>query len=208
MATYTTNLNLKKPAVNDKIRIADFNTNADYIDDAIGAIGNTSAAEQIAKVEAGMAILARGNTHTAITAGQYVYVRGHDTLAEGLYTADTNISANATLTNNNLSAVSNGGLNSLSDNIASQLGLNEVAIADADNPPYKFCFFDNTTLHTPNKEGSTSAQQGIIISIRMGSNTYNTQFCMNIGTPFVFVRFRSGGSWNVWQRLALIDDIN
>lgn len=36
MATYTTNLSLKKPAQSDKIRIADINNNMDMVDQAIG----------------------------------------------------------------------------------------------------------------------------------------------------------------------------
>ena len=60
-----------------------------------------------------IAIVSSNNTHIAITAGQYVYVKSHETLAEGLYKANSNISANATLTSSNLTAVSNGGLNEL-----------------------------------------------------------------------------------------------
>lgn len=47
MASYTTNLNLKKPAQGDPIRVADFNNNADTIDSTFGAIGNTSVASQL-----------------------------------------------------------------------------------------------------------------------------------------------------------------
>ena len=43
MATYTTNLNLKKQAQSDKIRIADINNNMDDIDAAFGAIGLETA---------------------------------------------------------------------------------------------------------------------------------------------------------------------
>lgn len=110
MATYTTNLNLKKPATSDKIRIADFNNNSDLIDSAYGD-QDTS----MGKLGGGMAIIATGNVHSAITAGQFVYVRKHNDLTEGLYTADSNISANGTLSASNLSAVSGGGLNTVVD---------------------------------------------------------------------------------------------
>ena len=66
----------------------------------------------------GMAIISVGDTHVAITSGEYVYVKGHSTLAEGLYTASSNISANGTLSSSNLTAVSKGGLNALNDQIA------------------------------------------------------------------------------------------
>lgn len=117
MATYTTNLNLKKPAQSDKIRISDLNGNADDIDAAFGEIGTASVATQFGSVESGIAIVSLGNVHAAISAGQYVYVKGHDTLSEGLYTANSAISANATLSNSNLTAVSGGGLNALNSKI-------------------------------------------------------------------------------------------
>ena len=118
MATYTSNINLKKPAQSDKIRIADFNTNADNIDAALGAgFGVSSAPSVNAEINSladGLAIIANGNVHAAISSGQFVYVRGHGTLANGLYVANKNISANATLTSSDLDADSSGGLNTLS----------------------------------------------------------------------------------------------
>lgn len=62
-------------------------------------------------------IVANGDTHAAITSGQYVYVYNHSTLAEKLYTASSNIATNAALSTSNLTAVSNGGLNSLKADI-------------------------------------------------------------------------------------------
>ena len=108
MASYTTNLNLKKPAQSDKIRIADFNGNADTIDAAIGSVGT--------------AIISVGNTHAAISAGQYVYIRGHGTLSDGLYTAKSDLAANATLDSSKVTAVSGGGLNDLSGKVVHLTG--------------------------------------------------------------------------------------
>lgn len=64
-----------------------------------------------------IAIVANGDTHGAIMSGQYVYLSGHGTLSEGLYTATANIAQNAALSTSNLTAVSNGGLNALNDRI-------------------------------------------------------------------------------------------
>ena len=105
MATYTSNLNLKKPALDDDALITDINNNMDILDAAANGI------------EDALAIVANGNTHAAITSGQFVYVRNHNTLTEGLYVASSNIAANATLSSSNLAADSKGGLNSLSDHI-------------------------------------------------------------------------------------------
>ena len=52
---------------------------------------------QLDGVKDGIAIVATGNTHVAITSGQYVYIQDNSTLAEGLYRATTNIAANGTL---------------------------------------------------------------------------------------------------------------
>jgi hypothetical protein len=139
MATSTTNLGLIKPAGTDKIRIAQINSNMDVIDTKMGAVGNTPLQTQITSlgstttaIEQGLAVLATGNTHVAITSGQYVFVRNHTTLANGLYKASANIAANAALSTSNLTAVPNGGLNSLKADIGT-LGtvLNENWIAES-----------------------------------------------------------------------------
>lgn len=69
-----------------------------------------------------IAIVSNGNTHIAITSGQYVYVKNHGTLAEGLYKANSNISANGTLTSSNLTAVSNGVANDLKAALSGKIG--------------------------------------------------------------------------------------
>jgi len=109
----TSNLDLVKPAGTDHALISVINSNMDKVDAYAGKV-NTS----LAGVEDGLAIVATGNTHAAITAGQFVYVKEHNTLPEGLYTASSNIAANATLSTTNLTADSKGGLNALSDQIA------------------------------------------------------------------------------------------
>ena len=65
MATSTTNLNLSKPAYTDPADIAVINDNMDKLDGAVNG------------VEDGLAIMANGNTHAAVAAGQFVYVRHH-----------------------------------------------------------------------------------------------------------------------------------
>ena len=155
MATYTTNINLKKPAQSDKIRIADFNGNADSIDDAFGAgFGQSSAPsvdDEINSLASGLAIISNGDVHAAITAGQYVYVRGHSTLDDGLYIASSNISANGALSSSNLDADTSGGLNSLNNKIENTVS----ATVKQDNVDkiyfnrigaFVFCNFDGYVL--------------------------------------------------------------
>ena len=68
-----------------------------------------------------IAIIANGDTHAAITSGQYVYVQNHSTLTEGLYAASSAIAANEALSASNLTAVGSGGLNALLGKIPEQL---------------------------------------------------------------------------------------
>lgn len=64
-----------------------------------------------------IAIVANGDTHAAILSGQYVYVRGHSTLAEGMYRAASAIAVNDTLSSSNLVAGSGGGLNDMKNSV-------------------------------------------------------------------------------------------
>ena len=65
----------------------------------------------------GLAIVSNGDTHAAIASGQFVYVKNHSSLAEGLYKATEAISTNAKLSTSNLIADSAGGLNALKDDV-------------------------------------------------------------------------------------------
>ena len=120
----TSNLDLVKPAGTDHALISVINSNMDKVDAYAGKV-NTS----LAGVEDGLAIVATGNTHAAITAGQFVYVKEHNTLPEGLYTASSNIAANATLSTTNLTADSKGGLNALSDQIANLISFTDYTVS-------------------------------------------------------------------------------
>ena len=106
MAGSTTNIGLIKPTYSEDADVAIINENMDTLDSTISALDN------------GLAIVSNNNTHGAITAGQYVYVRNHGSLAEGMYTANSNIAANATLSSSNLTAVSSGSLNKLNSDIS------------------------------------------------------------------------------------------
>ena len=101
----TTNLGLTLPYQSDAVAVSTQNDNMETIDAMAGG------------VESGLAIVSDGNTHAAITAGQFVYVRHHSTLAEGLYKASSDIAANATLSSSNLTACSSGGMNDLKADI-------------------------------------------------------------------------------------------
>ena len=117
MASTTSNIGLTKPAGTDKALVSVINSNSDIIDSAAGGLMDA------------IAIVANGNTHAAISAGQYVYVHNHGTLAEGLYTANSAIAANATLSTSNLTADASGGLNALNSNVSVCLPKSNINIA-------------------------------------------------------------------------------
>lgn len=71
----------------------------------------------ISKIHQSIAIIADGDTHTAIQAGQAVFVKNHSTLATGLYWANSAIGTDVALTSSNLTADSNGGFNHLQNEI-------------------------------------------------------------------------------------------
>lgn len=55
-----------------------------------------------------VAIMCEGDTHIAISSGEYVVVRNHDTLADGLYKATANIAQDGALSTSNLAAQGKG----------------------------------------------------------------------------------------------------
>ena len=80
-------------------------TNAQTIDAALTGLEN------------GLAIVANGDTHPQIAAGQFVIVRNHSALPYGLYIATTAIQTDGPLSTSNLQADGAGGLNALNSNI-------------------------------------------------------------------------------------------
>ena len=75
---------------------------------ALDARAGKTLNDSLSATQEGIAIVATGDTHAAISSGQYVYVRGHGTLSEGLYKANAAIAEDATLTSSNVTAVSAG----------------------------------------------------------------------------------------------------
>lgn len=110
------------------------------IDAALTSITSAlnSNAASIDGLEDAIAIVANNNTHGAISSGQFVYVKNHSTLTEGLYKASTNIAANAALSSSNLVADSAGGLNALTSDIATLNGNIATKI-----PFYSYTISDN-----------------------------------------------------------------
>lgn len=137
--TPTPNLGLRRAQGTDPASVDDINYNSELLDTKLGAVGGTSVQGQIdalsastaqtfGNVQDGLAIVSNGNTHVAIPAGYWVYVKGHGTLSEGLYknTSGATIAANATLSTSNLTADPDGGLNSVYDALNSKFRPSEI----------------------------------------------------------------------------------
>ena len=222
MAGSTTNLGLIKPLGSEKIRIAQINQNSDTLDAAIGAVGSTSLQAQVSAIEDGIAIVANGDSHVAITAGQFVYVRNNThNLAEGLYVASANVSATASITSSNMTADAIGGLNALNDKFPTKVY--KTNMTDGESYTYT----------------SQSAMESGLVSLAttvMGANKVRTIFlypnftsqifggaagCATISTggssSYFTVLFHNyvtavhgtylNGTWS-WERLALKSDVD
>ena len=98
------------------------------IDDITGDIGTVPSGKtlqgqinansaHIDNLQDGLAIVSDNNTHAAIASGQFVYVKNHGTLDEGMYKATAAIAQNETLSSSNLTAVADGGLNAVKSDI-------------------------------------------------------------------------------------------
>jgi len=112
MSSSTPNIGLTLPVGSERVSRQIINDNNTKIDTYAGAV-NAS----LDGLREGLGILADGDTHAAITSGQFVYVKNHQTLPQGLYQATTNIAANAALSGSNLTADPKGGLNTLYEQI-------------------------------------------------------------------------------------------
>ena len=198
MATYTTNMGLKKPAGDENMNIGDINGNMDDIDAAI------------TNDRKGIAIISKGNTHAAISSGQYVYVHNHSTLPDGLYKATSAISANGTLSTSNLSSVSSGGFNDVLTLLAAKVNTTDRVIIDRNR---------NTSLADCNEVtdpgmyrliSSTANRPSEIsygILIHIVSNDYINQLVINTSGSILMFRGKSSGSWTAWRRVVTVDDI-
>ena len=163
--TPTPNLGLRRAQGTDPASVDDINYNSELLDTKLGAVGATSVQGQIdalsastaqtfGNVQDGLAIVSNGNTHVAIPAGYWVYVKGHGTLSEGLYknTSGATIAANATLSTSNLTADPDGGLNSvyntLNSNLANRVYYEKFELQNNASKTIKYQMYSMTIIST------------------------------------------------------------
>lgn len=201
MATYTTNLSLKKPAQSDKVRIADFNNNADTIDAAIGAVGSKNLVGMVNALQDAAAIIANGDTHVAISSGDFVYVKNNTHgLSDGLYVASAAVSANGTVSDSNMTADSKGGLNALNgkfDTLLSTYIKSFTAIPSGQSTTYKAVSVDvSQTGYVPVSVGYSCGQAAINVyacyfesatSVYVGATNLNSTSVVSIKVVYLKV---------------------
>ena len=190
MATSTTNLNLSKPAYTDPADIAVINDNMDKLDGAVNG------------VEDGLAIVANGNTHAAVAAGQFVYVRNHSSLAQGVYKATTAIAANGALSTSNLTADASGGLNALKADIDTlnsnyniklvQSGLLNEALTLPTQTQRAYLLGSYTDTDVPSAYYTAVA----VAYRRYNSSLYVILYCATLDP---IINFYNGTSWSGWR---------
>ena len=184
MASSTANLGLVLPFQSEAVSVTTQNDNLTKIDNAVNGLQD------------GMAILANGNTHAAIASGQYVYVRNHSSLAEGLYKATTAIATNGTLSTSNLTADSSGGFNDLKAQIDT-LNSNFTNFKSTINSSTGLDGIVEPGVHYVNGAGS---KWGTMIVTAAG-NDVNQFFIQNDGS-LVQSRRRTNETWSAWKALA------
>lgn len=172
------------------------------IDAALSSMATAvnSNAASIDGIEDAIAIVANNNTHGAISSGQFVYVKNHGTLTEGLYKASTNIAANAALSSSNLVADSDGGLNALTSDIAtlnSKIEPQQTSDCNSATETGRYLTI-NTTTNAP-------ASGHFVLDVIKYSNSEIVQFAQETFGYGRFVRQYYQGTWSAWQGLALKD---
>ena len=107
---------LNKGAINDLL--SKHNTSINTLTSDINS--------KLTTTQKSVAIVSDGNTHSVITSGQYVYIKNHNSIIEGLYKATTAIPANTAITSAMVSAVPRGGLNDLATTLKEELTTHEI----------------------------------------------------------------------------------
>ena len=172
MAT-TDNLGLYLPTREDYISVTrDITNNMQAIDDGYGVHSDTLNA-----IGSGIAVVADGDSHIAINSGWRVYVKNNEhNLAEGMYVANSNIAANATIDSSVVTAEdSKGTLNALTDQIGNYVK-SDTATINTNASGLSGTFFNESS--------------GMFLSAY--DNTNN-----GVGAGFTVIPVRYGSAWKV-----------
>ncbi|MBQ1777509.1 MAG: hypothetical protein IIZ93_05045 [Acidaminococcaceae bacterium] len=187
----TTNLDLVKPAGTDHALISVLNSNSDKIDAFAGQTNDSLSAEQN-----GLAYIV-GNTNTTggtLAVGQFVYVKGHSTIPEGLRKVTSSISANGSITTSNTDAVSGGGLNELNSKIKIQEVASETTVMNLynamENSSEKTFYGNSASLFTD--ISTTLGEYAYYVFIHIQKKSYGTVCVYAMSNGAAWRRFDFG----------------
>lgn len=167
---------------------------------ATDVAANTAAiasnSQAIAKVQNGLAYIV-GNTNTTggtIAVGQFVYVKGHSTIAEGLRIVTASISANGNITTSNTSVCSEGGLNALNSKLLKNIGNVNDAAFDALTAPGIYYGWIIMSSSCP------AHGQWAYIFVSSPATGYCSQAVLSAQTSSVIAsRYMDNGTWGQWN---------
>lgn len=177
-------------------------------DNAISALQG-----DISKIHQSIAIIADGDTHTAIQAGHAVFVKNHSTLATGLYWANSAIGTDAALTTSNLTADTSGGLNHLQNEVAtlkskitkvnSNANATRDIISDALACTETTFFWGVGSSYTGTLPNDYYKYGTFIVNVR-GTNRY---VIAHAEDDELAVNAYNGLSWSGWRELISLTNI-
>ena len=182
--------------------------------------------EPLMQLDSEVAIVIDGRSCTlGAVSGQYVILQ-NSTIAgksDGLYTVATGKTIPIGATNVTADMLANpiprGGLNHLNESVKtalntlstdtnSQFGMSGV-VADANAVTNRFMYTNGYTLHTPYKEGTSVASNGLIVNGTIGLLDYNSQMYLANGRKEFFIRSSdANGNWSAWENpIANINEV-
>lgn len=176
-------------------------------------------------LEDGIAIVSNGNTHPPIASGQFVYVKNHESLTEGLYTANSAIGTNATLTTSNLTADGSGGLNALKAKIGNvgntdlqsqvtSLNSNFTEFIYGGSVPDGTSIYDITTpgfysLPASRTYTGMPSAKCYALWVLSGTKSGTQAVQVAIGVSAMFYHLAtstSGTGWGSWRKITTTED--
>ena len=201
----------------------DYNTKWGNLSNATNSTDGLMAAADKALLDslpADLAIVESGNNATHnITSGQFVVWKG------SLYKASAAIASGDALSSSNLTAVTDGGLNDIADElsaisgtytgsqIAARLKHNPVTSLDsvpstngvAMNMGAYFAKFASSATNAP------GGSAGIVMGFAYTASS-EVQFALVTADKKLYIRSKSGGSWSAWgvtpEYLGTVSDLN
>lgn len=199
-----TNIGLGAAAVKD---VANDLTTAAAGSKVLDAYQGNVISQTIGKVQNGLAYIV-GDTNTTggtLAVGQFVYVKGHATIAEGLRKVAASIAANGSITTSNTSACSEGGLNALNSNISTLTGVvNGLLSAIGKNVETDLnnCKIVGTYKASSNSSSNTPGNGFWLVLVIAWSTNDIAQIAVEINDVRMYVRsFHDGTTWTSWKRL-------